>query len=343
MTLKLILPLSAGLLLMASCSSHESEGGTAVGTKQVNFAVSVPKSPREATTTNSIDAFQVWSFVDGNPYMSQVTVTKGSNGTWSSDPIMYWPANSETKVNFYSISPTVNVETKTPNGPDIKDFTNNGDVDLLYGVNIGETAADGQVHINFRHALSQVTFSAKSKEDNTVTVSGLDLIGLYNTGSFNFPNTTTSYTTQDSNSVGSWGDWSNTANITILKSTPKVLNTTTSTLLTDTSYEFALPQSLTAVSGSNGSYSGAYIRLRCTIAQNGVKIWPKETDANYDSNTKEGYIIFPLTTDTIKSWQPGKHYNYTLNVGVPDKTGAIEFSVTVDEYTSFTTDVESAN
>jgi hypothetical protein len=343
MTLKMLLPMSAGLLLLASCS-NDSDTKTTVGTKQVSFAVSVPKSPRDATTTNSIDAFNVWSFVNNSPYMSEVTVTKGTSGTWSSDPIMYWPADNTTAVNFFSISPTVDVSTKTPESPDIKGFENPGNVDLLYGVNIGETmAANQQVHINFRHALSQITFTAKAKEDNTVTVTGLDIIGAANSGSFNFPRATTTYNTSSANSVGTWSDQSDVKAITILSKTPTVLSYTQTTPISDTDYEFVLPQSLTTVTGSNGSYAGTYIRLRCHIEKNGVKIWPSSTDANYDSATQDGFIIFPVSNDTVKSWEPGKHYNYTLTVGVPNNSGVIDFSVTVDQYSSFTNDVDSAN
>ena len=37
----------------------------------IDFSVTVPRSPRTATTTESINEFSVWAFVDGNKFMSQ--------------------------------------------------------------------------------------------------------------------------------------------------------------------------------------------------------------------------------------------------------------------------------
>ncbi|MCI9285771.1 MAG: fimbrillin family protein [Muribaculaceae bacterium] len=77
--------LSAVGLGFTACSSDDD---TPVDGKAMRFNVTVPRAPRAATTTQSINQFNLYSFVDGAEYMSNVTVTR--NGTeWEASPAMY--------------------------------------------------------------------------------------------------------------------------------------------------------------------------------------------------------------------------------------------------------------
>lgn len=321
-------------LLFASCSSDDDQ--TIVpGTKAISFSASAPSasSSKAVTTTSDLRSFRVYGFVDRQIYMNGVHVTRSDNG-WAYSPVMYWPVDKT--VNFYSYSPDIITTDKPDNNintdnPDIPGYVNEGTTDLLYGVNLG--LSSGQVKINFRHALSQVVFRLKRVPTSpiAITVTSVDMTGTYTSGSFRFPRETTEEGNID-NVKGTWSEWDNVKTVNLYNGTPVTL-TDTPVTLNNTERIFTIPQSLSAKSGTD---RGACLRLTCRIAdkESGVIIWPQPTEEGYDEASKTAYIYFPLAS-TEQAWEPGKAYRYTISVGVPHSSGAIEFDVTVDKYQSY--------
>lgn len=325
--LLLALPLFAGV---CACS-NDDQSGQPVSTKEVRFNVTVPKAPRAATTTASIDHFRIFSFVNTKPFMSNVIANRNQS-SWSTSPVMYWPADNS-PVNFYCISPMIG-EVEDANAvptPNIKDYENSrGNIDLLYSVNVGAT--ENPVTINFRHALSKLAFNFRRREASAsqaplkIDVKEVSVTEIYTKASFTFPKTTTS---QGSSDAGTWHDQRSAAEIDIFSGKTATL-TDDYQNLNSSGFEFALPQNLAT---SRAAFSGAYVKVKCTVFDetSGVQIWPKGAD--------DDYLYFPLNSpgaaNTTGQWEAGKAYAYNITVGVPADAGKIEFDVTVDEYPSF--------
>ena len=322
----LALPLLIGL----SACSDDDQPKQEVSNNAVRFNVTVPRASKAATTTASIDHFRIFSFVNSNPYMSNV-VAKRTNSAWTTTPVMYWPAD-DAPVNFYCISPMVGEPegTQVPN-PNIGDYENtDGRTDLLYSVTTGATV--NPVGLNFRHALSKVAFNFKRKTASDqqaplkVDVKEVVVTAINGTASFTFPDKTTS---PDAEASGTWHDYKSLGDVTVFSGSTATLSDTYEAL-NSTGYEFAIPQVLPE---SKSDLSGAYVKVLCSIYDetSGVKIWPKGAD--------DAYLYFPLSSpgasNTTSTWKIGKAYAYNITIGVPVGSGKIDFDVTVDEYPSF--------
>lgn len=339
----------AVLLSFASCSSDDENGPIATTSNAIAFNVNVPRASRAATTptnTQSIEAFNVWGFVDGNTFMENVSVT-GGQGNWSYNPVMYWPAD-EQKVNFYGVSPLISTAIEPDgNNYSINEFNNGGTTDLLYSVNIGESRTGSNpapVNVNFRHALSQVRVAMQREyfenpqNQLRVEVTGVDLLQTYSVASFNYPKETTSLNTPTPGSVGTWHDQTALKDFTLYNGKAVTLKDDAEEA-NSTGFAFAIPQVLPESTQGQDSYNGAYIRVKCAIYSQlaGVKLWPSTSTPGYDESSGQAYLYFPIKSAnaTVGEWEPGKAYVYTITIGVPSGTGQIGFDVTVDEYKDF--------
>ena len=122
-------------------------------------------------TTATIDAFDVWGFMDdpkGHMLEAQ-RVTKGKKG-WTYDPLQYW--TQDHNYYFYAVAPVDNADIVVNKDLNIEglgtiDFTNtDGSIDLLYAEKQESTynenvSADGHetVKLTFAHLLSKVKFT----------------------------------------------------------------------------------------------------------------------------------------------------------------------------------------
>ena len=310
----------------------------------INFSVTVPRSPRTATTTESINEFSVWAFVDGNKFMDNVTVVKNNN-SWQYSPTMYWPADDKA-VNFYSISPKIPKSeatvVNTPGTPDITGYTNtDGTTDLLYAVNMDETAGTTSVvKVNFRHALSQLQFNVRRYSSDAasplrVEVKSLELLNVYSKGNLTMPRQTTGISGEN---LSSWSSQSEPNSPVIYDGNVVVLDNDNPVELNSTGYMFALPQTLVpSVSSASASVQGACVRVLCAVydQESGVKLWPSQTTQGYSDGM--AYLYFPLSTSgsSVKEWRPGYAYRYNITIGVPAGSSVIDFDVTVDGYKDF--------
>lgn len=334
----IFIPIIAMSLLMAACSD-ENTGPTVKTDNAISFTALVPKPPRsQPTTTASINNFVVYAFTGGKPYMQGVKVTR-KGAAWIYNPPVYWPT---TPVNFYAFSPDI---TNSPSiGSSglgtIPDFTNPGNIDLLYAVNMNETAKSTPVMINFRHAMSKVDVLLSSANENLIVkVSYVSLNNVAIKGTFNFPNATTS--PELTENIGNWTNMSNftkTMLFAVIDYTDIVQLTSTPTDFSDNtlSIDYIIPQNLTELSFDGNNFQGTSIEVDCEIydAKSGVKIWPNSSTpaAQLVDQSGCGRLMFPVTTSAVKAWKPGHNYVYNIKIDNPSVLNPIDFNVTVDDF-----------
>ena len=156
-------------------------------------------------TTDSIDAFDVWGFIDtaSGTVFSQEPVAKTADKKWEYANKQYWLPNHH--YYFYAVAPahalahpTVereNTAIKVTTDMDDKglgtiEFTNeNGTLDLLYAEKVVETMTTndpGTVQLQFMHLLSKVQFTFKNafyNDNTTLKVKNLKIVNAPKKGS----------------------------------------------------------------------------------------------------------------------------------------------------------------
>ena len=156
------------------------------------------------------------TFDDGQLYMNNVTVSyDGTLSGWAPATPYYWPKNGS--LTFIAYSPATLKATEditvTKAGIQIEDYTVDADpakqVDLLFSeraynkksvdddiAGSGETDKDPSVtddryagvHLSFKHALSSILFTARTKDTytgTTITLKEISLLNIKSSGTFN--------------------------------------------------------------------------------------------------------------------------------------------------------------
>ncbi len=344
MMIKKTIFLGATILAFASCSNDEI---ITVDQKAdaINFAVAVSNSTRAADiycSNNYMPSFNVWATVDENgaidTYIKNTQVAVDENGACTTANVHYWPSTGT--LNFYA---TNMPDAATWDGTTLafENFTVNDEVsaqeDLLYAVTPDQEKSSSAVNLNFRHALAQVVFNAKTSNPCIhVVVKGVGLTNIYNTGTFTLPETTeTSYInhsgTESSTTLASSGVWSDLSGEQFCKVSfdPVALTSTVQSLtanVTDSSagvsggetVMIVMPQEKEAWTATTDDSDGFYFAIIAKIynvadetAYNeatDVQIFP---DQEAYPDVEYGYILIPADI----SWNSGYKYTYTLNFG----------------------------
>lgn len=304
--------------------------------------------------------------------------------------VRYWPelgtADDNQKLKFFAY---LNADAGTPENPNPNWVTTGADayqamtakftvkndvdkqVDFIYAVKEAqEKPSEGQLAINFCHALSQIEFRAKNANNKIhVIVDGVKVVNVKNTGTFTMKDATTNnfvgHTTGEDLGTaetdsrvgrGKWSDQSGTASYEITTASKVALNGTAKDLTAETGNEFTtrsmylLPQTLTPwSSGIASSSTDSYFLLKALIyniadaggtvnTNTDVVLWGGK-DASDKWITK--YIAIPVPADT--KWEDGKRYVYTFvfttngNGGSDPTTGdpvltPIKLEITVDDF-----------
>ncbi len=317
----------------------------------------------QITTTSTIKDFKVWGYYQNEaekqsdvPFMEAQQVNKNGD-VWTYSPTRFWPESGT--IDFYSVSPSSVNASISGSSRKIENYTVNTDVskqiDLLYAVNKDCSKAENGhsgVQVNFRHALSQIVFKAKSSNEAIVVdIKGVTLVNAKTTGTFTYPTKTTSpyddpestdYDTEinDGTSAlsGTWGTWAlesamddYAAGVTEKKN----IGSTAVDLTTAGSGELLLlPQTLTAWNPANGaSDPGSRFLINCKIwnvsGVEKIRIWPAEDEYSE--------VAIPVEA----TWKQGKKYVYTFVFGdgagyTPDGEQPsllkVNFNVTVDKF-----------
>ena len=162
------------LVAMVACTNDvtvKTQAPAAITFEDSFVEVKTRAAVDPSITTATIDAFDVWGFMDdpkGLMFDAQ-RVTKGEAG-WTYNPLQYW--TQDHNYYFYAVAPVDNADIVVNKDLNIEglgtiDFTNtNGSVDLLYAEKQESTYnedvnADGHetVKLTFAHLLSKVKFT----------------------------------------------------------------------------------------------------------------------------------------------------------------------------------------
>lgn len=319
MSARILLPallLASGLPAVTSCDkvpAGEQPGDTPIA---FNSAVST-KAP--VGSEDDMTEFAVWAAYyydsDGNmtiPF-DNTRVYKPTDGTWTYNDIKYWQEGDWHFEAFYPMPSTLHVEKPVHEQDALMvTFTAPKDegavlegltINYYYGPTASRdlmtaertrsyTATDpnaSAVDLIFNHLLSRVTISVKTSSSNvsltSLTFSGMSILGGYNT----------------EENPGNWR---------LLTSIPELSNVQAGSFSAD-------PSKITSPLPSNGTPTEVLSDLLLipqtpggsADSQNPIKI-----DITYKmaEGQEQSHSIY-LPSDT--SWDPGRHYHYTLSIG----------------------------
>lgn len=204
MIMKKILLAAVAALAIVGCSQNE-EIEKAGEKAEINFGAVVRNATR-ATIVNNADfkSFKVYGYKTADKiaengqlgaFIPGLTVSKESDtDNWSyTGDAYYWPLSGY--VQFFS---TVPEQTLTV-GSGYPSFSYNvgaiGDQKDLLAANLIDKQKDaGDLQLPFCHLLTQVNFSIKGDVGFTYTLTGLELIGVKDEGTFTFNGSTSAGT-----------------------------------------------------------------------------------------------------------------------------------------------------
>ena len=350
---KILLTMAAALALV-SCSQDDLMTGIenrptgAIGAK-----VFVPTVTRGTALNNEGDlvtaknGFDLYAFLvnDNSQFMGAATdgnnvgvpfVGSGTEGAYvwnyeNESQMRFWSEADGSDIKFFAVSPknalTESFLTKTiSHDSQTFDYTTpetcSAQVDLMYGVTVesqyssttGEHLENG-ISLQFRHALSQIVFKAKTESELIYAdVADVKIKNIYQTGSFDVA-TAETYRTADDKSAATfpWTGYAELKEFTaqLGGTAPTNINTqyddngeATGTTnengnyqdgrLTDSSEALLLiPQNL--------EYNNAVLAITCSVRY-------KRGEGDEPTIVDNQTIVVPVTTN----WQPGYKYTYTL-------------------------------
>lgn len=316
---------------LVSCTKNEL-APSVTEQEEISFAAPVVGAQTKVygaigATYDTDESFDVWSIWHetalgtgtwaGTPYITDKTAKYvGAKGGWAFDPAYYWPADGY--LSFVALSPSLTATTTydATNGFKITAWSQGADeetiVDLMYsnesrdhqkatykeGDNAGEDAAYTYkgVDIMFNHALSYLVFKIKTLEDYSGTtdfrLNKITLSDIYTTGDF------------------------------IQKPTSPVKNWTVDTSDPAKVGEYvAYDGELSFASGSvpvPETANKQIILLPQTLADGKQKLIIdyeiKTGDSAWIGQTQE----IDLEDGTIKAWEMGKKYTYTISISMTE-------------------------
>lgn len=375
------------MLTLAACSKDEVVQQNP--NDAISFSIVTNKAVSRAHDGYCNEAkpgdFDVWAKVGATNYFAKTNYSL-QDGTWkiTDSNVRYWP---DGEVDFFaaknysgatSVAPAWNATVASPASPlTITGYQVEAEPgnqkDFIYAVNMGaKKSVNPTAPLNFRHALSQIEFMAKNENQNIyVTVQGVKVYNVKNTGNFEFPILSTDGKVGEHNegtyndnftgrNQGTWSSQSGSATYTIkTKAADDVADAEVAllgnaaeasslTVSDPTGKEYnsqtlyVMPQDVTAWAGSGkpGDSSDAYFVLDCKIwnvaAGNGTAATAE--DVQLWDGSKEIAVCIPASTE----WEQGKRYVYTFRFtkdgnGGTDPEGnpvftPITLSVTVDDF-----------
>ena len=308
----------AGLMVLGACTNDEVIDVKQTGS--IDLRPLIENSTRAtATTVANLGSFKV-DVLKGTETYGAMTVTGSNSGTkWTTSPLTYWPSDASQQLDFYAYAPTSTTGV-TINGTDkkITSYTPSTTVadqkDLVIAYNTGTKAAneaDG-VPLLFKHALSQIEVKAKCANANMkVEIIGVKVVSVAKDGTFTFPTSITESGQGKELARTLWKPGSDKIAYMVQNSAPVTLNATAQSLSTSGTF-MLIPQAITAWNKENNTKTnhGSYLSVLCRISNvsgnNVTQIFPA-------TSGKYGFSAVAIgTTDSDKTWEPGKKYIYTL-------------------------------
>lgn len=350
---KLFLFAAMVALILNSCSNDEELGIPNESTgSAIEFRSLTDKATLKAATTDGDNILSLTvtgiKDSDGGYLFNGFGITRGESSNWAYTPLRYWPAND--KVDFYAYSPTASKNVTTGTG--LTDFTpgdlltytvptiaiNDAQEDFLIARITDQNESSGAVKLNFQHALSRVTFSAKTTQNNiTYIITGVELMNLNSTAKIDLTHNDIpetggyDYVAASQIPLVIWGNHSVPTSYSVDKGDAPIYMTTDYTsLLGVTNGLMVMPQ--TTELYNNGAVTTTPPANTDEFA---IKVSYKAfvDDIYYaGSATTDAVKYFPVTiSNTAITFEIGRQYNFYLTFG--DEVGApIEFEVEVSEW-----------
>lgn len=273
------------------------------------------------------------------PYFSNVSVSRRSSGEYefSDGNNRYWP--KEGNLNFLAYHGDENSFNNNFDDPQFVDFKVHDNpfrqTDLIYAVNSNVAKTTDAIPLNFRHALSQIVFSARvSNENLCVEIDSVTIGHIHNQGTFSFSssaNTGNNWidnnhsdspaTPTDDNNNSGWTNLSGNATYSVKAASSEIRfseegEAVRLTYLADHS-ETQTPQADVReilnlipqqqeewVPIPGAAFNGSYIAVKC-------RIFSVEGEDKTLLNPNQNWTYIPVTIN----WQPGIRYVYTLDFG----------------------------
>ncbi len=234
---------SLTLLVLASCEKVSTLDSALTTDKAMTFAPYAGASTTRGSAVDSNDAFigtadkpgsfKVASFVGSESYFGFKTVTYNSTeAKWKNTENMYWP-NYNATLHFGAYYPAASTQIKNAAYSYASahaltfDYTVNPVVgsqeDLMFAASdctytVSTTDVDpAEAKLHFKHALTQVGFTATKDADIEVTVNSIKLCNIIDNGGFTATISTDDSTNVDDNNngaedagsveLGNFGEW----------------------------------------------------------------------------------------------------------------------------------------
>ena len=191
---------------IVGCTGHESVEKPGDNTSTIGFSTLLTSRATAITTPALLAAaggFKVWAYshpgdwstaIQKNALLNGTSITSDDNGaTWTYDSPAEWPENGD-NVSFFAYSPpgsaTVSTASGTPRISYTVDPQPSQQKDLLFADQLFDQASSTyvplgrKVNLYFRHALSQICFSAcyTGTKAGEVRVTRVTLKNVYSTG-----------------------------------------------------------------------------------------------------------------------------------------------------------------
>lgn len=286
----------------------------------------------------------------------------GTATAWDYNEKAYWPKSD--LLDFYAVSPWHDNTDNTIYGWNVSNTEQkitykaqdefgadvaNSNVDVMYGIATSQAATtnNGTVKFNFKHILSQVLFKAKVQYASmSVDIKNIAICNVKDAGEFTFPVATDDKKAEEVVATAG-NNWNTTAGsysnfqVAPFETAVTVNSTTDAELLSNTANPIMLiPQTLAKWDVANEATKSiesanaanlSYVKIGCTIKQNGVVLF-------------SGDLYVPFGD----SWEPGRRYIYTLIFGGGyDVHGdpvlrPIEFDAEVTEWVDATNDINTS-
>lgn len=276
---------STGLLMLASCSSDELVGVNHNG-DEISYNVVTNAGTRYAELgypySNDMlpGSFHLWAKSDGKDFIQGDHIIREENKWVDTFGTHYWP--NDASVTFFAVVDAEDEFVWLDGAPKLEDVEVPNDAlqkDIMYAVKTAsKPASGGQVTLNFRHALSQITYAARcTNPDIIVKIEGITVCNLGNKNTFTFGTGDTENKDGQDESAG-WGTWApltgGSTNYEVEIMSPiEVHNypeSSSSTPLTTSSSSFVvLPQNTTGWKVTDGKkpaeQTGTYFLVKCSI------------------------------------------------------------------------------
>lgn len=334
--------LSVFAIAFTACTANEDIdqlSDTVVENNAITFQVknspARSASPRDMSTSVSdfkVSALDGASSYFGSTPMSVFSTDNGSS--WTSSNKTYWPTGRPadwqglTFVAYVDQNPTRNSFNLNEGSATFTNYEVPADAskhtDLMYAVakDVKKESSNGNVSLQFRHALAQISFSAQNNSPvyENIEILSIELGGVKGKGSYSFPEASTSASAR--------GTWTLDENVADRSFKLEGLGVNLGAC------DSSLKGEKVAISSTTRSEKENVMMLIPQTVEEGayIKVKTRMTLAGFPDNSYTSEEIIPISAN----WKEGQQYNYNIAWNATP----INFSVSVSDFREVTVDAD---